>query len=213
MTINEVKAEARKHGGQVVPDGSGGYDLLAPNGKLWEESETWQQPIPLGEAESAEEKQDMLRTALNVARGGLRKAMKTKGVRVRAEKRGSEWVAYDLDHKRYQSATGSDIPDSWPSLEALKDELRAFGGTVVEVKRSLTYVGKSDTGGNVFAVRKAAETYKVGDTVYDADSSSPGKVTEVTPTGTIYVDFGGNSVRYNKQEQAQGMVSHRNQLG
>lgn len=71
LTIASVKRAAAKAGGRVEPDGCGGYDLLAPDGKRWVESETWCQPIPLGEADSPSERSDMLRMAMDCLAGGL----------------------------------------------------------------------------------------------------------------------------------------------
>ncbi len=71
ITLAQVRRAAEKAGGRLEQDGCGGWDLLAPDGCRWTWSETWCQPIPLGEAESAEDRQDMLQWALDCATSGV----------------------------------------------------------------------------------------------------------------------------------------------
>lgn len=71
LTIAKIRKAAGKVGGRLVSDGCGGYDLLAPDGKKWAWSETWCQPIPLGEADGQEDKESMLQWAMDCATGGL----------------------------------------------------------------------------------------------------------------------------------------------
>lgn len=69
--LANVRRAVAKHGGRVEPDGNGGYDLLAPDGFRWRVAEVWCQPLPLGEAETKEERQEMLETALNAVKDGI----------------------------------------------------------------------------------------------------------------------------------------------
>src|SRR5690348_18113168 len=57
LTIADIRKAAEKVGGQVVSDGCGGYDLLAPERKKWAYSETWCKPIPLRSEEHTSELQ------------------------------------------------------------------------------------------------------------------------------------------------------------
>jgi hypothetical protein len=70
-TVADIRRAAEKVGGSLEPDGCGGWDLLAPNGKRWVESETWCQPIPLAEAETADDRSCMLRFALACCVSGV----------------------------------------------------------------------------------------------------------------------------------------------
>ena len=71
MTLRDVKRAASTWGGTVESDGCGGYDVLAPRGYRWIVAEVWCYPLPLSEAESKEERQEMLTQAVNMLRGGI----------------------------------------------------------------------------------------------------------------------------------------------
>lgn len=71
LTIADVRRAAAKVGGRLDPDGAGGYDLLAPEGKRWGWSETWCQPIALGEAESIEDRAEMIQWAMDCCTSGF----------------------------------------------------------------------------------------------------------------------------------------------
>lgn len=71
MHLARIRRAVAKHGGEVVDDGNGGYDLLAPDGHRWRAAEVWCQPLPLGEAETKEERQEMLDMAMNAVKEGV----------------------------------------------------------------------------------------------------------------------------------------------
>lgn len=70
-TLASVKAAAKAIGARVERDGVGGYELLAPDGCRWVDAEVWCYPIPTNEAESPEEKREMLESASRVIAGGI----------------------------------------------------------------------------------------------------------------------------------------------
>jgi hypothetical protein len=70
-TITDIRREVRKHGGRLERDGCGGYEALAPDGFIWADAEVWCYPLPLNEAESREERQDMLEQAVRMLGGGI----------------------------------------------------------------------------------------------------------------------------------------------
>jgi hypothetical protein len=70
LTIRDVIRAAARHDGQVVSDGCGGYEVLAPEGRLWADAEVWCYPLPLSEAEGPEERQELLAQAVRMISEG-----------------------------------------------------------------------------------------------------------------------------------------------
>ena len=71
LTVRDVVRAAKVHGGLVVRDGCGGWEMLAPLGKRWVSLEVYAQPLPLNEAESHQERQDMLQAAIDGTKDGV----------------------------------------------------------------------------------------------------------------------------------------------
>lgn len=69
--IAQLRKEIEEHGGKLVADGVGGYDMLAPTGRKWNSLEVWCQPIPLTECASPEERREMIQDAIEAAKCGL----------------------------------------------------------------------------------------------------------------------------------------------
>ena len=74
MLLQRLRREVKKRRGRVEADGCGGYEILAPEGRRWKSAEVWCQPLPLSEAESREEKEGMLRGALEMVAEGTERA-------------------------------------------------------------------------------------------------------------------------------------------
>ena len=70
-TMRTVKAMAAKFGGRVVDDGCGGFEVEAPAVMRWVASETVYLPIPLGEAERKEDRQEMIDGAVSMMADGV----------------------------------------------------------------------------------------------------------------------------------------------
>lgn len=70
-TIANLKKLVASHGGIVESDGCGGLDLLANRDatRKWTNTDTWCQPLPLGEIEP-EFRQEEIRRAMDCVSGG-----------------------------------------------------------------------------------------------------------------------------------------------
>lgn len=68
----EIFAKRRHDGGATVaPDGVGGWEVVAPAGFCWSESETTCQVLPMSEYEDKEDRQELLRATLESMMSGL----------------------------------------------------------------------------------------------------------------------------------------------
>jgi hypothetical protein len=71
MSIRKLRAAVNRAGGMLVPDGCGGYDMLAPSGCRWKAVEVWCQPLALGECESPGERHDLVAAAIEWVGDGV----------------------------------------------------------------------------------------------------------------------------------------------
>ena len=72
LTIASVRAVVQRFGGRLERDGCGGYEALAPDGLRWTDAEVWCYALPLSEAESPAERQEMLHQAVTMLSRGVR---------------------------------------------------------------------------------------------------------------------------------------------
>ncbi len=70
-TMVNLKCVVERLGGTLEKDGMGGYEAVAPPLCRWIDAEVSSYPIPLSEAETKEERQDMLDTAFRMLKAGI----------------------------------------------------------------------------------------------------------------------------------------------
>ena len=69
LTIDDVRRVAAKHGGEVLSDGLGGYEILAPYRRRWKDAEVQCYVLPLNGIEP-EDQQDEIQRCIDLIQDG-----------------------------------------------------------------------------------------------------------------------------------------------
>jgi len=69
-TMANLRRLVKAAGGRVEGDGVGGWEVLAPEGRMWTEAEVWCQPLPLNEYDDPAERVELIEYAIKMVQEG-----------------------------------------------------------------------------------------------------------------------------------------------